>query len=118
MIRAWYAMYRKTNGRTEVLHYPMNVQKKHRKPLASTMMSPRKGSHAAGKSSLSETSSRDQRLRCRICKRNSSFKCIKCSTVGHTLVLCSPNNRRQCWNNYHVSRGFDLHSSQSQEAGD
>ena len=118
VIRVWYAMFRKTNGRTEVLHYPANMQAKHRKRLASTLMSPRKGSHAAGKILRSETTSRDQRLRCRICKRKSSFKCMKCSSDGHPLVLCPANSQRQCWNDYHIQREFDLHSSQSQEADD
>ena len=94
VIRVWYAMYRKTNGRTEVLHYPANIQARHRRPLRSTLMSPRKGSHAAGKILQSETSSEDRRLRCRICKRKSSFKCTKCSSAGHPLVLCSPNTQR------------------------
>ena len=114
----WYAMYRKTNGRTEVLHHPANMQTRHRRPLTSTLMSQRKGSHAAGKILESETASVDRRLRCRICKRKSSFKCMKCSSDGHPLVLCSSSTQRQCWNQYHVQREFDLLSSQLQEAED
>ncbi len=113
-----YAMYRKTNDRTEMLHYPANMQTRHRRPLTSTLMSPRKGSHAAGKILESETASVDLRLICQICKRKSSFKCMKCSSDGHPLDLCSSSTQRQCWNQYHVQREFDLQSSQSQKAED
>ena len=35
----WYAMFRKTNGRMEVLHYPVNKQTHHRRSLAMTVTS-------------------------------------------------------------------------------
>ena len=43
VIRIWYAMFRKTNGTIEVLHYPVNKQTHHRRSLAMTVTSPRKG---------------------------------------------------------------------------
>ena len=63
VIRIWYAMFRKTNGRIEVLHYPVN---KHRRSLAMTVTSPRKGTHNIQRISSEDSSSKDQRLKCRI----------------------------------------------------
>lgn len=114
IIRVWYTMFRKTNGSKEVLHYGISRQPNHRRKLAHTITSPRKGCHDTERISTDETTCKSQRLRCRICKRKSSYKCRKCSSRGEPLVLCSAKTGRQCWNEYHVTREYDLPSSQSQ----
>ena len=115
VIRVWYALYRKTNGRMDVLCYPLNRQTHHKRKLAMTVTSPRKGRHEVERITNAETSSQTQRLKCRICKRKTSYKCSKCSRPGDPLVLCSIQTGRQCWNEYHVAREYDIPSSQSQE---
>ena len=42
VIRSWYALFRKANGRMEVLHYPVNKQTRHRRSLAITATSPKR----------------------------------------------------------------------------
>ena len=42
IICVWYAMFKRTNGKMEILHYPSNKQKHHRRKLAPTVTSPRK----------------------------------------------------------------------------
>ena len=64
VIPIWYAMFRKTNGRMKVLHYPVNKQTHHRRSLAVTTTSPRKGTHNIQRISSEDTSSKDQRLKC------------------------------------------------------
>ena len=115
IIRIWYAMYKKTNGRDEVLHYPFNKQRHHRRKLATTLASPRKGHHDSARITADETSSKRCRLKCRMCSKKTSFKCAKCSNPGDPLALCESKNGRQCWNEYHVRREFDIPSSQSQD---
>ena len=46
IIRHWYAMYRKTNGSKESLHYPSYKPSTHRRKLSATLMSPRQDRHA------------------------------------------------------------------------
>ncbi len=119
VIRVWYALFKKTNGRDEILHYPGNKQRNHRRMLSATLMSPRKGHHKLIRISADETSSKRCRLRCRMCNNKTSFKCDKCSSPGDPLVLCEPKaTGRQCWNEYHVRREYDLPSSQSQDQDD
>ena len=60
VIRIWYAMFRRTNGRMEVLHYPVNKQTHHRRSLAMTVTSPRKGTHNIQRISSEDCSSKDQ----------------------------------------------------------
>ena len=111
----WYALFRKTNGRMEALHYPANKQTHHWWSLAMTVTSPRKGTYNIQRISSKDSSSKDQRLKCRICGKKTSFKCSKCSSPGDHLVICCPDTGRQCWNQYHITREYDLPSSQSQE---
>ena len=73
VIRFWYAMFRKANGRMEVLLYPVSKQTHHRRCLAMTVTSPRKGTHNIQRTSSEDTSSKDQRLKCRICGKKTSF---------------------------------------------
>ena len=114
VICIWYALFRKTNGRMEVLHYPVNKQTLHRPSLTMTVTSLKKGTHNIQRISLKNSSSKDQRLKCRICDKKTSFKCSKCSSPGDPLVICCPDTDRQCWNQYHITREYDLPSSQSQ----
>ena len=96
VICIWYAMFRKTNGRMEVFHYPVNKQTHHRRSLAMTVTSPRKGAHNIQRISSEDSSIKDQRLKCPICGKKTSFKCSKCSSPGDPLVICCPSTGRQC----------------------
>ena len=111
VIRVWYAMFRKTNGRMEVLHYPVK-RTHHWRSLAMTVTSPRKGTH-----NIKEFPRKivQAKIKCRICGKKTLFKCSKCSSPGDPLVICCPDTGRQCWNQYHITREYDLPSSQSQE---
>ena len=115
VICIWYALFRKTNGRMEVLHYPVNKQTHRRPSLTMTATSLRKGTHNIQRISLKDSSSKDQHLKCHICDKKTSFKCSKCSSPEDPLVICCPDTDRLCWNQYHITREYDLPSSQSQE---
>ena len=115
VIRIWYALYRKTNGSADVLHYPKVRLRTNKRSLEMTLASPRKGRHEEERISASESTSRERRLKCRMCHKKTSFKCLKCSSPDDPLVLCSNKTGRNCWNEYHIAREYDLPSSQSQE---
>ncbi len=90
---------------------PEFATKSNKRKLTQTITSPRKGHHSVGRINSDESSSSKRRLRCRICKKKTSYKCARCSDP---LVLCSNETGRDCWNEYHQAREYDVASSQSQ----
>ena len=115
IIRIWYARFRMTNGTAQILHYPTTKPRAKERSLEATLTSPRKGSHALKRISASESSSKEGRLKCRICHKKTSFMCSKCSSPGDPFALCSPETGKDCWNEFHIAREYDIPSSQSQE---
>ena len=115
VIRIWYAKFKMTNGRVDVLHYPTIKLQTKKTPLETTLSSPRKGHHEVQRITAGETASKERRLKCRICHKKTSFKRQKCSSSGDTLALCSYQTGRDCWNKHQVAREFDVPSSQSQK---
>eukprot|EP00794_Sanderia_malayensis_P004514 gene4514-biopygen3674 len=115
VIRVWYAKYRMTNGKHAVLHYPTGKLSTKKRSLEATITSPKKGRHDNKRITSSESSSKECRLKCRICHKKTSFMCGKCSSPGEPLPLCSTETGRYCWNEYHVAREFDVASNNSQE---
>ena len=114
IIRIWYVMYKKTNCRNEILHYPFNKQSHHRRKLVTTLASPRKGHHDSARITSDETSINRCWLKCRMCSKKTSFKCAKCSNPCLWLFV----NRRMDGSarmNIHVRREFDIPRSQSQD---
>ena len=111
VIRIWYAKFKMTNGRVDVLHYPTVKLQTKKRPLETTLSSPRKGHHEVQRITAGKTTSKERRLKCRI----SSFKRQKCSSSGDTLALRSYQRGRDCWNKHQVPREFDVPSSQSQK---
>ena len=111
VIRIWYAIFRKTNGRMEVLHYPVNKQTHHRQSLAMTVASPRKGTHNIQRISTENSSSKDQCLRCCICGKKTCFKCSKWTLWS----FAAQTQVDRCWSQYRITQEYDLPSSQSQE---
>ena len=110
VIRIWYAMFRKTNGRIEVLHYPVNKQTHHRQSLAMTVTSPRKGTHNIHTFFKQRSTPQMPHMwQENIIQIQQVFK------PWGPLVICCPYTGRQCWNQYHITREYDLPSSQSQE---
>ena len=114
VIRVWYALFKMTNGRMSVLHYPSLKPRSNKRKLEQTITSPRKGHHSVERITSEESTGSKRRLRCRICKKKTSYKCSKCSNPGDPLVLCSIETGRHCWNTYHLAREYDVASSQSQ----
>ena len=52
IIRAWYAMFKKSNGRMGILHYPSRKLSTHKRTVEMTLMSPNKGHHDQGTPNL------------------------------------------------------------------
>eukprot|EP00794_Sanderia_malayensis_P001103 gene1103-biopygen337 len=115
VIRIWYAKFKMYHGRMPVLHYPSDKPRGKKRSLESALASPRKGRHEEKRISAEESSSKEKRLKCRICHKKTSFCCKKCSGPGDPFALCSNTRGRDCWNKFHAAREFDLPSSQSQE---
>ncbi len=105
------------NGSAQVLHYPTMKPCAKKRSMQSTIASPRKGSHQAKRISAAESSSRGCCLKCRICHKKTSSMCSKCSGPGEQLELCLPAMGRDCWNDHHAARKYDIPSSQSQVSG-
>eukprot|EP00795_Rhopilema_esculentum_P004046 gene4046-20219_t len=114
VIRDWYAVFKMTNGTMAVLHYPNYKPRSNKRKLAQTITSPRKGHHSIDRITPDESTGSKRRLRCRICKKKTSYKCAKCSSPGDPLALCCIDTGRDCWNTYHLAREYDIDSSQSQ----
>ena len=74
VIRIWYAKFKMTNGRMDILHYPAVKFRTKKRSLETTLLSPRKGHHNVQRISADETASKERRLKC-ICHKNRSFKC-------------------------------------------
>ena len=95
VIRIWHVKFKMTNGRMDVLHYPVKLRTKKRS-LETTLLSPRIGHHEVQRISAGETASKEQRFKCRICHKKTSFKWQKCSSPGNSLALCSYQTGRDC----------------------
>ena len=92
VIHIWYSFFRKTNERMEVLHYPVNKQTHHRRSLAMTVTSPRKGTHNIQRISSKDSSSKDQRLKCRICGKKTAASAQARGTIWSFAVQTQVNS--------------------------
>ena len=108
LIHIWYAMFRKTNGRLEVLHCHVNKRTHHRRSLAMTVTSPRKGGPTTYKEFPWKI------LQEKINALNAAYVARKHHSNAASEPCC-PDTGRQCWNQYHITREDYLPSSQSQE---
>ena len=62
-----------------------------------------------------DTKSKNKQRRCKVCTKNTCYKCGKCSKPGQPLVLCK-EGLRDCFTRFHSERLYDLPSSISHQS--
>ena len=107
VIRHYYA-----NFRMHITSVPALTE---RRTTQDVLMSPRRGQHDQERMSAVDAPNGDKRLRCRQCRAKTGYKCTKCSTSTSAVALFQfkQNSERQCWNEWHSQREYDLRNSQS-----
>ena len=83
-----------------------------RRTTQEVLLSPRRGHHDQERMSAVDAPNDEKRIRCRKCSSKTGYKCTKCSSLTCVMLCQHKSGGKQCWNEWHTKRKFDLVASQ------